>query len=160
MRLGQTYHIKVRSRAAISQRPGGRTLVTHMKSSASVYGLTPEFDDFLFARINADSEETPLSMLSVLARLGLDPWEEAAKLAELPRASAVHRLVSFIAAVPSAYPDAGTVSDRLISLLPSSPALTVPRRPKFGFSNLLSTRLAIWIAFALIFIIQLILMIR
>jgi hypothetical protein len=59
-----------------------------MTSPASVSGLTPEFDEFLFARINADTEETPLSMLSVLARLGLDPWEEAAKLAQLPRASA------------------------------------------------------------------------
>jgi hypothetical protein len=131
-----------------------------MTSSASVSGLTPEFDGFLFARINADSEETPLSMLSVLARLGLDPWEEAAKLAQLPRASAVERLVSLIAAIPSAYPDAGTVSNRLICLLPSRPGLTVPRRPKFGFNDLLSTRLGVGIALALIFIIQLILMTR
>ena len=131
-----------------------------MTSSASVSGLTPEFDDFLFARINADSEETPLSMLSVLARLGLDPWEEAAKLAQLPRASAVERLVTLIAAIPSAYPDAGTVSNRLICLLPSPPRPPVARRPKLVFSDLLSTRLAVWIAFALIFIIQLILMIR
>jgi hypothetical protein len=130
-----------------------------MTSSASVCGLTPEFDDFLFARINADSEEAPLSMLSVLARLGLDPWEEAAKLAQLPHASAVQRLVSLIAAIPSAYPDAGTVSNRLIGLLPSPPGQTA-RRPKFGFSDLLSTRLGVGIAFALIFIIQLILMIR
>jgi hypothetical protein len=131
-----------------------------MRSSASVSGLTPEFDDFLFARINADSEETPLSVLSVLARLGLDPWEEAAKLAQLPRASAVQRLVALIAAIPSAYPDARTVSNRLICLLPSPPRPSVPHRPKLVFSDLLSTRLAVWIAFALIFIIQLILMIR
>jgi len=131
-----------------------------MTSSASVSALTPEFDDFLFAQINADSEETPLSMLSVLARLDLDPWAEAAKLAELPRASAVQRLVSLIAAIPGAYPDAGTVSNRLICLLPSPPGLTVPRRPKLGFSDLLSIRLAVGIALALIFIIQLILMTR
>jgi hypothetical protein len=131
-----------------------------MTSSASVSSLTPEFDDFLFARINADSEDTPLSMLSVLARLGLDPWEEAAKLAQLPRASAVQRLVSLIAAIPSAYPDAGTVSNRLIGLLPSPPSLTVPGRPKLVFSDLLSTRLAVGIALALTLIIQLILMTR
>ena len=131
-----------------------------MTSSASVFGLSPEFDDFLFARINADSEETPLSMLSVLARLGLDPWEEAAKLAQLPPASAAQRLVSLIATIPSAYPDPGTVSNRLICLLPSPPGLTVPRRPKFGFNDLLSTRWAVGIALALILIIQLILMIR
>jgi|SoimicMinimDraft_9_1059737.scaffolds.fasta_scaffold36554_1 hypothetical protein len=116
-----------------------------MTSPASVSGLTPEFDEFLFARINADTEETPLSMLSVLARLGLDPWEEAAKLAQLPRASAAQRLVSLIAAIPSAYPDAGTVSNRLICLLPSPLGLKVPRRPKLGFSVLPSTRLAVGI---------------
>ncbi len=131
-----------------------------MTSSASVSGLTREFDDFLFARINADSEETPLSMLSALVRLGLDPWEEAAKLAQLPRASAAQRLVSLIAAIPSAYPDAKSVSNRLICLLPSPPRLSVPRRPKRGFNGLLSTRLAVGIALALILIIQLILMTR
>ena len=99
-------------------------------------------------------------MLSLLARLGFDPWEEAAKLAQLPRASAVQRLVSLIAAIPSAYPDAGTVSNRLILLLPSPPGLTIPHRPKLGFSDLLSTRLAVAIALALIFIIQLVVMIR
>jgi hypothetical protein len=131
-----------------------------MTSSASVLGLTRKFDDFLFARINAESEATPLNMLSVLARLGLDPWEEAAKLAQLPRASAVQRLVSLIAAIPNAYPDAGRVSKRLMRLLPSPPDLTVPRRPPLGFSDLLSTSLAIGIALVLIFIIQLILMPR
>jgi hypothetical protein len=131
-----------------------------MTSSASVFGLSSEFDDFLFARVNADSEETPLSMLSVLARLGLDPWEEAAKLAQLPQASAVKRLVSLISVIPSAYPDAGTVSNRLIFLLPSPPGLTAPRRPKLGFSDLLSSRLGVGIALALFFIIQLILMTR
>jgi hypothetical protein len=131
-----------------------------MTSSASVSSLTPEFDDFLFARIDADSEATPLSMLSVLARLGLDPWEEAAKLAQLPPASAAQRLVSLIAAIPSAYPDPGTVSNRLICLLPSPPGLTVPRRPKLGFSGVLSTRWAVGIALALTLIIQLILLTR
>jgi hypothetical protein len=132
----------------------------HMTSSASVFGLAPEFDDFLFARINADCEATPLSMLSVLARLGLDPWEEAAKLAQLPTASAAERLVPLIAAIPSAYPDAGTVSNRLICLLPSPPGLTLPRRPKFSFSDVLSTGLAVGITLALIFTILLILMER
>ena len=59
-----------------------------MTSSPSVFYLTPQFDDFLFARINEDSEATPLSVLSVLARLGVDPWEEAANLARLERISA------------------------------------------------------------------------
>ena len=93
-----------------------------MTTSASVTYLTRQFDDFLFARIDEGSNATPLSVLSMLARLDIDPWEEAAKLARLPRAAAAGRLVDFIAATPgapSAYLNAKTVSDRLLNLLPS-----------------------------------------
>jgi hypothetical protein len=44
------------------------------------------------------------TILSVLARLGVDPWEEAAKLAQLPRVSAAKRLIEFIATTPGAPP--------------------------------------------------------
>ena len=47
-----------------------------MTSAASASYLTREFDDFLFARLNEDSDDMPLSVLSVLARLGVDPWQE------------------------------------------------------------------------------------
>ncbi len=77
-----------------------RNPVIEMTASASFSYLTPQFDDFLFARIDEDGEATPLSVLSVLARLGVDPWEEAAKLAQLPRISAAERLAAFIAATP------------------------------------------------------------
>lgn len=93
-----------------------------MTTSASVTYLTRQFDDFLFARIDEGSNATPLSVLSMLARLDIDPWDEAAKLARLPRAAAARRLVDFIAATPgapSAYLNAKTVSDRLLNLLPS-----------------------------------------
>ncbi len=93
-----------------------------MTASASVTYLTRQFDDFLFARIDDGSDATPLSVLSMLARLDIDPWEEAAKLARLPRAAAAGRLAEFITAtpgVPSAYLNAKTVSDRLLNLLPS-----------------------------------------
>jgi hypothetical protein len=97
-----------------------------MRNAVSNTYLTLEFDRFLFARIDKNSEEMPLSVLSVLARLGVDPWEEAAQLAQLPRLAAAKRLASMIAAMPgapSAYLDTGTVSDRLISLLPAQPAV-------------------------------------
>ena len=67
-----------------------------MTNSASVSNLTLEFDNFLFARIDKNSEETPLSVLSVLARLGVDPWEEAASLAQLPRLAAAKSLSEII----------------------------------------------------------------
>ncbi len=93
-----------------------------MTASTSVTYLTRQFDDFLFARIDEDGDATPLSVLSMLARLDIDPWEEAAKLARLPRAAAARRLVDFIAATPgapSAHLNAKTVSDRLLDLLPT-----------------------------------------
>jgi len=62
-----------------------------------------------------------LSVLSALARVDVDPWEEAATLARLPRETATRKLASLIAALPdgpSARPDSGTIAARLISLLP------------------------------------------
>ena len=64
----------------------------------------------------------PLSVLSVLARLDIDPWQEAAELARLPRETAAERLASSIAALPdrpTAHLERGTIAARLISLLPS-----------------------------------------
>ncbi len=122
-----------------------------MTNSASVSNLTLEFDNFLFERIDKNSEETPLSVLSVLARLGVDPWEEAARLAQLPRLAAAKRLASMIAAMPgapSACLDAGAVSDRLISLLPSRPAVTVLPRLKTGVRLLSTSRFAVWMLLA------------
>ena len=62
-----------------------------------------------------------LSVLSALARLDLDPWQEAAKLAGLPGEAAVRRLTGLIAALPdgpSASLNPGTIAARLIAHLP------------------------------------------
>jgi hypothetical protein len=55
-----------------------------------------------------------LSVLSALARLDVDPWQEAGELTRLPRDAAI--------ALPDGLPvhlDPGTISGRLIALLPS-----------------------------------------
>ena len=77
-------------------------MVIEMTTSASPSYLTPQFDDFLFVRLSEDSDAAPLTVLSVPAPLGVSPWEEAAKLARLPRVSAAKRLLKFIAATPDA----------------------------------------------------------
>jgi hypothetical protein len=66
-------------------------------AAASVFFFRPEFDDFLYAAIGSDKSEMPLSVLSALSRLDIDPWEEAAELAELPTETATQRLASLIA---------------------------------------------------------------
>jgi len=95
--------------------------VIEMTNSTSISGLGSEFDAFLFSPIGADRNDTPLSVLSVLARLDIDPWQEAGELARLPRDAATQRLASSIAALPdgpSAPHEHGIIAARLIALLP------------------------------------------
>ena len=87
--------------------------------------LGSEFDDFLFAPIRYDGNGMLLSVISALARLDLDPWQEATRLAGLPKEAATQRLTSLIAALPeglSARLAPGAIAARLIALLPHSAA--------------------------------------
>jgi hypothetical protein len=100
-----------------------------MADSASASVVRSEFNVFLFARIGADRNDTPLSVLSALARLNIDPWQEAAELARLPREAATQRLASSIAALadgPSAHLEHGTLAAGLIALLPRYANSEVP----------------------------------
>ena len=71
----------------------------------------------------------PLSVLSALARLDVDPWEEADKLARLPGETATQRLASLIAGLPdwpSMHIDPRTIAARLIALLPRQARSGIP----------------------------------
>ena len=92
-----------------------------MTAAASVTFFRPEFGDFLYAPIGADRNEMPLTVLSALSRLDVDPWKEAAELSELPKR---HRDAE-IGCVDCATAwrtmgaaDARAIADRLIELLP------------------------------------------
>jgi len=100
-----------------------------MIRSASVPALGSEFDNFLFAPIGEEKNGMLLSVLSALARLNVDPWQEAAKLAQLPNVTATERLTSLIAALPdgpSAQRDPETIAARLIALLPRQAGSNIP----------------------------------
>ena len=80
-----------------------------------------EFNDFLFAPIGEDRNGMLVSVLSGLARSDVDPWQEAAKLAQLPGEVATRELAALIGALPdrsASYPDPRTIATRLIALLP------------------------------------------
>ena len=80
-----------------------------------------EFDQFLYAPITEESNGMLLSMLSALARLDVDPWDEAERLARLPPESATRFLTALIAALPdgpSARADPEALAQRLVALLP------------------------------------------
>src|SRR5947207_10385050 len=59
--------------------------------------LLPEFDAFLFAPVGEEVDGVPLSVLSALSRLGLDPRDEAVRLARLTKDAAADQLATMIA---------------------------------------------------------------
>ena len=92
-----------------------------MIRTAAPSQLGREFDDFLFSPIGEERNGSTLSVVSALARSDVDPWQEAAKLARLPRSTATERLAAMIGALPDATSfDSGTIAARLIALLPLS----------------------------------------
>jgi hypothetical protein len=99
-----------------------------MTHSALTPLLGREFDDFLFASIGEDRNGTTLSVLSALARFDVDPWQETASLARMPKERATERLAALIAATPmdsATGLSAATIAARLIALLPRSPSYKV-----------------------------------
>jgi hypothetical protein len=83
--------------------------------------LESQYDAFLFASV-CETDEMTLSVLSVLARHDVDPWQEAARLAQLSRDQAVNSLASKIWKSNSerwSASEASILAVRLIELLPS-----------------------------------------
>jgi hypothetical protein len=108
-----------------------RNSVVEMTRCTSISPLGSEFDNFLFAPIVEDRNGMLLSVLSALARLDVEPWQEAAQLARLPQEAATQRLALLIAALPggpSTHPDPGTIAGRLIGLLPRRPRSDISSR--------------------------------
>ena len=50
-------------------------------------------NEFLFAPVGTEANGMTLSLVSVFARLGSDPWLEAGRLAKLPKSEATESLV-------------------------------------------------------------------
>lgn len=93
-----------------------------MQSAVSVSFFKPEFSEFLHASIGEVPNEMPLSVLSGLARLNIDPWCEAAALSALPREAAAQRLALLIERLPGkrwSGDDCRAIAERLATLLPS-----------------------------------------
>jgi hypothetical protein len=63
--------------------------------------LRTDLNDFLFTPVANDANGMHLTMLSALARSGVDPWDEAARLASLSRDVATQNVVRMLAAVPN-----------------------------------------------------------
>jgi hypothetical protein len=119
-----------------------------------------DLNKFLFADIGTEANGMTLSVLSVFARQGNDPWSEAGRLATLPRAAAAESLARMIAGMPMSLwplPDALAIAVRLIGLLPVRPAGLIratgisrsAKRWSFGQIALVSASIALIIAFTI-----------
>jgi hypothetical protein len=89
-----------------------------------------DLNDFLFADVGTEANGMTLSVVSIFARQGSDPWREAARLAELSTADATDSLARTIANMPRSLwglPDAIVIAARLIGLLPTRSAIGIPR---------------------------------
>ena len=108
-----------------------------------------QFDRFLFAPLH-ENGETPLSVLSALARQDVDAWQEAARLAQLPKDDAVNSLASTIWKSNTerwSASEASIIAARLIELLPSKNG---------SYNSSISTdnnssKLMMWLVYGIIF---------
>lgn len=97
--------------------------------------LHSDLNDFLFAPVGEEQNGVTLSVVSALTRLGLDPWEEAARLTPLPKARAADALAKMIARLPihrTQLLDDLAISRRLVELLPAQATPPSQRRARPG----------------------------
>ena len=83
--------------------------------------LSARYDDFLYARVCDEPNGMHLSVISALARMNVDPWDEAKRLAAMPKAMGERALVSILGLVSGSRcksPEAEAIAARLIRLLP------------------------------------------
>jgi hypothetical protein len=107
-----------------------------------------EFNDFLFAPIGEDRNGMLVSVLSGLARSDVDPWQEAAKLAQLPGETATKELAALIGALPdraASYPDSHAIATRLIAFLPRKPGTSGRRQQTSHSASEVMTSRPWWI---------------
>jgi hypothetical protein len=90
--------------------------------------LNPEYDEFLYAIVSNEKNGMQLTMASAIARSGVDPWKEAARISKLPKDAALGALAGLVPNLLTEHNAiAGQITaDRLYSLLPKhGPRLTI-----------------------------------
>jgi hypothetical protein len=102
-----------------------------MANQHSVLNATSRYEDFLLAPICDEPGGMRLSVLSALARLNVDPWEEAARLATLATPDAQRTLVSTLNLFPGKRQrsaETELLAVRLIALLPKAGEIAIARK--------------------------------
>jgi hypothetical protein len=107
--------------------------------------MLPEFDSFLFAAVGEERDGIPLSVLSALSRLGLDPRDEAARLSHLTKEAAADQLARMIARLSDRrWPlsEARRIAGGLIERLPTSSTAGKPHRLETGAEPISGSRVS------------------
>jgi hypothetical protein len=114
--------------------------------------VLPEMDAFLFASVGEEVRGIPLSVLSALAQLGLDPRNEAARLSNLTSEAAASQLGRLFARLPDrpwTSSEIRGIASTLVELLPASKENhPITSAPRGKLSSIASGRL-IYLALAL-----------
>jgi hypothetical protein len=91
-----------------------------------------DFERFVYAGVATEPNGMELSVLSALSRQGLDPWQEAQRLAQLPPFAAADGLAQTLRAVPAVRAlrlDVKMIAERLVALLPAQGTVTEGQSP-------------------------------
>ena len=121
-------------RAAGRGPQGDATARPQKATDAYALGITG-VGPFLLASVGLDARGSDLTCLSMLARLGHDPWAEAARLSNVPKPAAIEELSADIGKMQLDASSAGNAAAaaRLVELLPGrTPAATGPTNPRAG----------------------------
>ncbi|MEO0916225.1 MAG: hypothetical protein AAFY31_04475 [Pseudomonadota bacterium] len=111
-----------------------------------------DFDAFLQAELGEDENGVAVTVLSALARVGLEPWTEAKELARLGRKDAEVRLNEHLVAitdVPALDLASRSEAAKLVSLLPKRTPPVFAKTPQTTTISFPQVSL-FWIALAII----------
>ena len=95
-------------------------------------------DGFLFAHVGTELNGSALTVQSMLARLGRDPWAEAARCASMPLPAVIDGLSASIAQMPlspQCLADARATAETLSRLLPAPPRCAARQHP-YGYTGM------------------------
>ena len=123
------------------------------------FALPPsELNEFLLAEVGTQTNGLSLTVLSLLARTGRDPWGEAERLAGLPSETAIAAMTAAIAdsrICVASECDPNAVATRLVKRLPSHDHLPAADAAGLGALATIhptSAFLILWITFGVMLI--------
>lgn len=128
-----------------------------MAMTPAQLGRDPQFEAFLYAPVGEDGRGASVTVLSMLARLGVDPWGEASDLTALPDGAARQRLEALMARfsdVQTLVADRGRIVAGLLAFLPKreSPARLAASGASIGAAFLPQVTRQQWIIAAALLI--------